>query len=75
MTKGMMGLRRRTVIEWFKCQSKFSVMWDFRSERFQIRDIVNKIAIGEFMEWDDAAEWVFDLAHGQLHNEEAPNEV
>jgi hypothetical protein len=41
-------------------------MWSFKASRFQIRDIENDIALGEFMEWDDAAEWVFDLTHDTL---------
>jgi hypothetical protein len=36
-------------------------MWNFKADRFQIRDIKNDIAIGEFTEWDDAAEWLFNL--------------
>jgi hypothetical protein len=42
-------------------------MWNCLVSRFQIRDIKNGIAIGEFMDWDDAAEWVFDLAHDKLN--------
>ena len=59
----MMGLRRRTVIEWFRCQSKYTVMFNSRADRFQIRDTVNHIAVGEFMDHDDAVEWVFDFVY------------
>jgi hypothetical protein len=39
-------------------------MWNSKADRFQIRDTVNNIAVGEFMEYDDAAEFCFDMAHG-----------
>jgi hypothetical protein len=60
----MMGLKRRTVIEWIRCQSKFTVMWNSKADRFQIRDTVNNVAVGGFREYDDAAEFCFDMAHG-----------
>jgi hypothetical protein len=60
----MMGLKRRTVVEWMRCQSKFKIMWNSKADRFQIRDVVNNIAVGEFMAWDDAAEFTFDMVHG-----------
>ena len=66
----MMGLRRRTIIEWFRCQSKYTVMFNGPADRFQIRDVANNIAVGEFMEHDDAVEYCFDLVHDKLHEED-----
>jgi hypothetical protein len=61
-----MGNRRRTVVEWFRVQSKFTVMYNSHADLFQIRDIKNNIAVGAFVTWDDAVEFVFDVAHDTL---------
>jgi hypothetical protein len=62
----MIGLRRRTVTGWFRCQSKFTVMFDSGRDRFCIRDVKNNISIGAFTTWDDALEWVFNMDHDTL---------
>ena len=62
----MVGLRRRTVVEWFRCQSKFKVMWNSDANRFHLRDVKNNIAVGEFWDSDGAMEFAFDLAHDTL---------
>jgi hypothetical protein len=59
----MTGLRRRTVVEWFRCQSKFTVMFNCDTDRFHLRDKINNVSVGEFMDHDEAVEWCFNLAH------------
>jgi len=66
MKQGMYGLRRRTVVEWLRSQSKFKVMFNCNTDLFQIRDVVNNIGVGGFQTWDDAAEWCFDFTHDRL---------
>jgi hypothetical protein len=42
-------------------------MFNSHADRFQIRDVVNNVAMNEFMTWDDAAEWAFDFKHDILN--------
>jgi hypothetical protein len=67
MITGMSGNRRRTVVEWFRVQAKFKIMFNCHSDLFQIRDMVNDLAVGGFTTWDDAAEWCYNFVHDRLH--------
>jgi hypothetical protein len=62
----MMGSRRREVTKWFGSQCKYTVMYNSHNDRFCIRDIKNHVAVGEFMTFDDATEYCFDLAFDTL---------
>ena len=65
----MIGLRRRTVIEWYRAQSKFKAMFDIKKDQFSVRDVKNNIKLGAFTNWDDAIEFAFDFAHDKLNDE------
>jgi hypothetical protein len=41
-------------------------MYNPHHDLFQIRDVVNNIAVGGFKTWDGAAEWCFDFTHNKL---------
>ncbi|MBW2645189.1 MAG: hypothetical protein JRE23_03235 [Deltaproteobacteria bacterium] len=62
----MMGNRRRTVVEWFRVQGKFKIMWNSAADLFQIRDVINNLAVGGFNTWDDAAEWCYKFHNDRL---------
>jgi hypothetical protein len=62
----MIGLKRRTVVEWFRVQSKWKVMYNGNVGLFQLRDMVNNISVGAFNEHDDAVEFAFDLVHDNV---------
>jgi len=65
----MMGNRRRTVVEWFRVQAKFRVMYNSSADLFQIRDVVKNLAVGGFTSWDEAVEWCYKFHNDRLNNE------
>jgi hypothetical protein len=62
----MMGSRRREVTSWYFDQKKFKIMFSSHADAFQVRDVINEIAVGNFDAWEQAAEYAWDLQFDTL---------
>jgi hypothetical protein len=44
-------------------------MYNSHHDLFQIRDVINNLAVGGFKTWDDAIEWCYKFHTDRLHDD------